>query len=87
MVVSADLPDELAAKIDALVRSEPEPPVWPFTTKTVNAAALGAADRKRFDAYQTARVAYETASRDSTLRSRSAVVKMILTEYFARNGN
>ncbi len=82
MVVSADVPDECAAKIDALVLVL-ERPVWPFSTRTVLLNSLGREERLELQAYQTALAAYEAARRDrSRLRSRSAVVRKILMDYF-----
>lgn len=87
MIVSADLPEELAAKVDALVH-DPKPPAWPFPSKTIRADVLMPAERKLLTQYQVELAAYEIAMRaPDQPRSRSAVVKMILSEYFARNGN
>lgn len=87
MIVSADLPEELAAKIDALVQ-DPEPPVWPFSSRTIKPEALTADERKALDKFQKDAIEYEAAKgTPERPRSRSAVVKMILTAYFAgKNG-
>ncbi len=87
MVISADLSDELTAKIDALVIND-HPPAWPFPRKTVTAHALSPPDLKLLEKYQSDYAAYEAAKRDGTaLRNRSAVVRKILTEYFANHNH
>ena len=86
MLISADVPDELAAKIDALVTDgEIREPAWPFETRQVAVAALPPTERRKLEEYNLAYAAYEEARRTG-LRSRSAVIKMILGSYF-NNGN
>jgi hypothetical protein len=87
MLISADLSDELAIKIDALVEDLPEP-TWPFPTKNVAPGTLTRSQQERYKKYQEDYAAYEASRRDGTrLRSRSAVIKMIIADYFNRNGN
>lgn len=85
MIVSVDLVEELVTKIDALVVPE-DPPKWPFPARTVAPRLLNITDRKILEKYIADHAIYETSVRDGTvLRSRSAVVRKILNEYFSNH--
>jgi len=82
MVVSTDVPEEIARKIDDLIIAG-HPPIWPFSTKTVIPAQLAPAAKKQLAAYLEAKKVYDAAECDATaLRSRSAVLRMIVLAYF-----
>ena len=82
MVVSTDVPDEIMRKIDALIKGG-EPPVWPFKTRTVIPAGLPPTEKRKLDAFLKAKSEFDAAECDaSALRSRSAVLRMILMAYF-----
>ena len=80
MVITVDLPEEVVARVDALIAKRPEPPVWPFESKFVKRSRLSYADRKKLEDYQTALRAYDDYP--SIIKpergSRSAIVEELL---------
>ena len=85
MIVSTDMPEELIAKIDALI-CEPTPPEWPFKSRTVILQNLTPEEHKMLSAYNADHAAYEAAQRNGTTpRTRAAVLRMIVVYYFEHN--
>lgn len=82
MMISVDLPDELNSRIEKLVEKS-QPPTWPFPYPRVTVRTLSPSDRKKLEAYEVARKKYLAENGSRSLRkNRSAVIRMILNDYF-----